>query len=588
MQSNEIRQKFLDFFKEKEHSVLGSSPLVIKSNESVTGLTLFNTAGVQPLIPYLLGKEHPDGKRLVSSQKCLRTIDIDEVGDNTHNTCFEMLGNWSLGDYFKEEAIKWSFDFLTSKEKGLGLDPERIYVTVFEGDENSPKDEEAFNIWKEIIPENRIYFMDKESNWWEAGENGPCGPDTEMYYDTTGKLGTLSKEEFLKADEDQKIIEIWNDVFMQFEKKDGKIIGKLPQHAVDTGAGLERLTIVKNDLNNVYQTDIFTEILNFIKENSNNFNEKSARIIADHIKASIFIISENIEPSNTEHGYVLRRLLRKSIILSGKIDFDKITGLVEIVSEKYKEHYPELKNTEKITGVIKKEQIKFQETIKKGLKEFEKVSTENITGQDAFILFSTYGFPIELIIDMAKEKNVSVDIESFKKEMEIHKNKSRTAAEGKFKGGLEGDGEIEKRFHTATHLLHQALRDVLGDHVQQKGSNINSERLRFDFSHDQKMTGDQKIEVEKIVNEKISESLPVNKIEMPYEDALGTGALHFFSEKYPDLVSLYYIGENLKESYSKEFCGGPHTSNTSKLGNFRIKKEEASSSGVRRIKAVLE
>jgi len=497
-----------------------------------------------------------------------------------------MLGNWSLGDYFKREAIKWSYEFLTSKEDGLGLDSKRIYVTVFGGNKNSPKDTEAFDIWKEIIPEDRIYFL--ESNWWEAGENGPCGPDTEIFYDITGGLGDLDKNGFSNADEKQDIVEIWNNVFMQFEKKEGEVIGELPNYAVDTGAGLERLSVIINNDKNIYQSDNFSEIINFISSNSDNFDEKNARIIADHIKSSIFIISEDVKPSNSEHGYILRRLLRKSIILSDKMNFEKIEGIVDIVSGQYKNIYQELNNTEKIKNTILEEKSKFRSTLKKGLKEFEKISSNNISGEDAFILSSSYGFPIELIKEMAKDKNVEIDVKDFNKKMEEHKEKSRTAAAGKFKGGMEGDGEVEKRYHTATHLLHQALRDVLGDHVQQKGSNINSDRLRFDFSHDQKMTNEEKQRVEEIINSKIKERQPVKMVELDYEDALKTGALHFFHEKYPEKVSIYYIGESIDNSYSKEFCGGPHTKNTSEIGEFKIKKEEASSSGVRRIKAVLK
>ena len=588
MKTNEIREKYLDFFKKRNHSILESAPLVVKDTQTVTGITLFNTAGVQSLVPFLLGRKHPQGKRLVSSQKCLRTIDIADVGDNTHLTFFEMLGNWSLGDYFKKEAINWSFEFLTSKTEGLGLNPERIYVTVFEGDENAPKDQEAYNIWKEIIPENRIYFMSKESNWWEAGDNGPCGPDTEIFYDTKGDLGVLNKNEFIDADIKQNVVEIWNNVFMQFEKKDGVIIGDLPNYAVDTGAGLERLSIVVNEKDNIYQSDNFSEIINFISENSDNYIEESARIITDHIKSSIFIISEDVKPSNSEHGYILRRLLRKSIIISDKIAFEKLEEIVNFVAEQYKDIYSQLNNVDEIKKVINEEKEKFRLTLKKGMKEFEKISTQNISGEDAFILSSTYGFPIELIKDMASDKKVEVDTKDFEKRMIEHKNKSRTAAAGKFKGGMDGNGEMETRYHTATHLLHQALRDVLGGHVQQKGSNINSERLRFDFSHDRKMTDKEKQKVEEIVNSKISANLPVNMVELNKKEALETGALHFFGEKYPERVSVYYIGDKIENSYSKEFCGGPHINNTSELGEFKIKKEEASSSGVRRIKAMLK
>lgn len=580
MSSEEIREKFINFFKTKEHAILDSASLVTTDEKGATNSTLFNTAGVQPLIPYLLGEEHPEGKRLASVQKCIRTIDIDEVGDNTHLTFFEMLGNWSLGDYFKEEAIKWSYEFLTNKEVGLGLDPKRLYITVFEGDENAPRDEEAFNIWKELIPENRIYFMSKESNWWEAGENGPCGPDTEMFYDVTGNLGDLNKEGFIKADNEQKVVEVWNNVFMQFEKKDGKIVGNLPHHAVDTGAGLERLVTVVNNKESVYNTDLFYEILDQIGNNTKN------RVIVDHIRSAVMLISDGVEPSNTDRGYILRRLIRRAIKNGENIDISDITNHF---IEKMGKIYPNvIKQKEKILKVIGDEETKFKKTLSTGLREFEKISTQNISGEDAFKLFTSYGFPIELTIELAKEKGLNVDVESFEKEMDKHKEKSRTAAEGKFKGGLEDYGEQELKYHTATHLLHQALRDVLGENVQQKGSNINSERLRFDFSHDQKMTDEEKQKVEEIVNQKIKESLPVNKVELPFEEAEKTGALHFFGDKYGDTVSVYYIGETIESAYSKEFCGGPHVENTSELGEFKIKKEEASSAGVRRIKAVLK
>jgi alanyl-tRNA synthetase len=580
MNSEEIRQKFLTFFKENNHAVLDSASLVTSDEKGVTNSTLFNTAGVQPLIPYLLGEEHPKGNRLASVQKCIRTIDIDEVGDNTHLTFFEMLGNWSLGDYFKEEAIKMSFEFLTDPEKGLGLDPKRLYVTVFEGDENAPKDEESFNIWKQYIPENRIYYMSAESNWWEAGENGPCGPDTEMYYDITGQLGDVDKEGFIKADDEQKVVEIWNDVFMQFEKKNGKIIGNLPRHAVDTGAGLERLVTVKNNKESVYETDLFSEILEKIGNTDKN------RIIADHIRSAVMLISDGVIPSNTDRGYILRRIIRRAVKNADGIN---ISEVAEFFIKKMSSAYPDLKEkSEEIIKIIEIEEEKFRKSLSAGLKEFNKISGENISGEDAFKLFSSYGFPIELTTELAKEKGISVDLEAFEKEMQDHQEKSRTAAEGKFKGGLEDYGEMELKYHTATHLLHQALRDVLGEHVQQKGSNINSDRLRFDFSHDQKMTDEEKQKVEEIVNQKIKDSLSVQNVELPFDEAEKTGALHFFGDKYGDTVSVYYIGDSVDSAYSKEFCGGPHVENTSELGEFKIKKEEASSAGVRRIKAVLK
>jgi alanyl-tRNA synthetase len=581
MKSEEIRKKFLDYFKEQNHAILDSASLVTPDEKGVTNSTLFNTAGVQPLIPYLLGEEHPKGNRLASVQKCIRTIDIDEVGDNTHLTFFEMLGNWSLGDYFKEDAIRMSFEFLTDNEKGLGLDPSRLYITVFEGDENSPKDEESFNIWKKYVPENRIYYMGAESNWWEAGGNGPCGPDTEMFYDLTEDgLGDLSTDEFIQADDDQKIVEIWNDVFMQFEKKDGKIIGNLPRQAVDTGAGLERLVVVKNNNTGVYETDLFSEILDRIGNNDKN------RIITDHIRSAVMLISDGITPSNTDRGYILRRLIRRAVKNANNINIPEVA---EFFINKMSSAYTEIKEKQKfILDTIRNEEDKFSKSLSSGLKEFKKISNQDISGTDAFKLFSSYGFPIELTMELANENNISVDVKSFKEEMIKHQEKSRTAAEGKFKGGLENYGEVEKKYHTATHLLHQALRDVLGEHVQQKGSNINSDRLRFDFSHEQKMTNEEKQKVEEIINQKIKDSLPVNNVEMNFDEAEKTGALHFFGDKYGGTVSIYYIGDTIDEAYSKEFCGGPHIKNTSELGEFKIKKEEASSAGVRRIKAVLK
>jgi len=580
MNSEEIRKKFLDYFKEKEHAILPSASLVTPEEKGVTNSTLFNTAGVQPLVPYLLGEEHPQGNRLASVQKCIRTIDIDEVGDNTHLTFFEMLGNWSLGDYFKEEAIKMSFEFLTSIEKGLGLDPNRLYITVFEGDENAPKDEESFNIWKQYVPENRIYYMSADSNWWEAGENGPCGPDTEMFYDVSGNLGDLDKEAFMKADEEQKVVEVWNNVFMQFEKKDGKIIGKLPRYAVDTGAGLERLLTVKNNKKSIYETDLFSEILEKIRNTDKN------RIIVDHIRSAVMLISDGSIPSNTDRGYILRRIIRRAVKNAEDIN---ISEVAKFFINKMGNAYPDVKEKEQeILKTINTEEEKFRKSLSSGLKEFNKISDKNISGEDAFKLFSSYGFPIELTVELAREKNIEVDVDSFNEEMKKHQEKSRTAAEGKFKGGLENYGETETKYHTATHLLHQALRDVLGEHVQQKGSNINADRLRFDFSHDQKMTDEEKQKVEEIVNEKIKESIPVNKVEMDFDEAEKTGALHFFGDKYGDRVSVYYIGDSIESAYSKEFCGGPHVKNTSELGEFKIKKEEASSAGVRRIKAVLK
>lgn len=589
MNSKELRKKFLDYFKTNNHEILASAPLVTPDEKGVTNSTLFNTAGVQPLIPYLLGKEHPKGKRLASAQKCIRTVDIDSVGDKTHLTFFEMLGNWSLGDYFKEDAIKMSYDFLTNSEIGLGLDPERIYVTVFKGNEVAPKDEEAIAIWKKYVPEKRVYEL--EDNWWEAGENGPCGPDTEIFYDLTEKgLGDLDLASFKQQDEAQNLVEIWNNVFMQFEKKNNEIVGELPYKAVDTGAGLERLLITENKAESIYQTDLFADIVKAIKETAPNFRDNSAFIVADHIKASAMIISEGVKPSNTDRGYILRRLLRRAIRHADLMGLPEnfLTELVPIASEIYDSIY-EI-NINLVQEVISDEEQKFRKTLKKGLDELQKNlrNSANISGDLAFKLFTTYGFPIELTCEVALEMGVSVDMKSFEEEMTKHKELSKTASAAMFKGGLSGHGEAEVRYHTATHLLHQALRLVLGEHVEQRGSNITAERLRFDFTHPNKMTEEEKAKVEEIVNQKISENLPVNQVVLPKEKALETGALHLFDQKYEDEVSIYFVGSDLDTAFSKEFCGGPHVSHTGELGKFVIKKEEASSAGVRRIKAILE
>lgn len=585
MTANEIRAKFLKFFEARGHAILPSASLVTTDDKGVTNATLFNTAGMQPLIPYLLGEPHPQGKRVASSQKCLRTVDIDDVGDNTHNTFFEMLGNWSLGDYFKEEAIKWSFEFLTSKEEGLGLDPNRLYITVFEGDDNAPRDEEAYEIWQKYIPKERIYFMGAENNWWDAGDNGPCGPDTEMFYDVTpNRLGVLTKEQFMSADGKREVIEIWNDVFMEYEKKDGQVIGKLKNKNVDTGAGLERLTIMLQGKNNVYETDIFTPLMEQIKSLSTNYDLKSARIVADHIRAATFLINDGVTPSNTDRGYILRRLLRRAVrhadILG--IKAGELSNLNGTVANTYEDVYPEIKNNlSLIQDEVKKEEEKFRETLTKGLKEFEK-------GTDPFILFTTYGFPLELTKELAKEKGKDIDEDKFWADMKSHQDLSRAGAEQKFKGGLADDSEEVVKYHTATHLLNQALHEVLGEHVEQRGSNITAERLRFDFSHPAKMTDDEKKRVEEIVNEKIKANLPVKFEILPKAEAEQTGARHMFNEKYGDEVKVYYIGDNLETAYSKEFCGGPHVENTGVLGTFKISKEEAVAAGIRRIKAVLE
>ena len=596
MQSEEIRQKFLNFFEQRGHAIIPSAPLVPENDPSV----LFNTAGMQPIVPYLLGAPHPKGKRLADSQKCVRTNDIEEVGDNRHLTFFEMLGNWSLGDYFKREAINWSFELLTSKEEGFGLDASRLFVTCFEGDDNAPRDNDSAKIWQEIfdknnIKGNRIFFLPAKNNWWSPGENGPCGPDSEMFYDPKGIYTKgLTHEQFVDLDDKGEIIEIWNDVFMEYEKKDGKVVGKLKSQNVDTGSGLERMATVIQGKTTVFDTDLFVSIIEKINEFSTAGDElgRSKRITADHIRSSVFLIGDGVIPSNTDQGYVLRRLLRRAVMHADKLGMkpSSLFWIAETVIEKYKNIYPNLaEKKETIKTEIEKEEQKFRKTLKDGIKQFEKISENGISGKEAFILFSTYGFPFELTKELALEKNISVNNSEFEEEFKKHQELSRVGAEKKFKGGLGGTDEKTIQYHTTTHLLHQALRQVLGTHVGQKGSNITPERLRFDFTHSQKMTDDEKKKVEDIVNEKIKEALPVQVVSLPFEEAEKTGALHFFGDKYGDTVTVYFVGKDLEHAFSKEFCGGPHVKNTSEIkGTFKIAKEEAVSQGVRRIKAVLE
>jgi alanyl-tRNA synthetase len=620
MTSNEIRGRFLKFFESKQHLIIPSASLVTPDEKGITNGTLFNTAGMQPLVPYLLGKPYiKDGKqytRLANSQKCLRTVDIDDVGDNTHATFFEMLGNWSLGDYFKKEAIHWSYEFLTDKNVGLGLDPRRLYVTVFEGDENAPKDDEAHEIWQEIFKKNnvqgeRIFFMGADKNWWQAGDNGPCGPDSEMYYDVKNKFDGrgISQQEFIAADDERSVVEVWNDVFMQFEKKDGKIIGNLPKPSVDTGAGLERLAMVMQGVDNIYDTDLLKPVIENIKKQTINWDLRKARIVADHLRSSVFLISDGIVPSNTGRGYILRRLLRKSCVFLDLLECSHIhneyigksvsmSQFVDSIINIYASIYDLSPHKKLVADILNEEEVSFSETLKDALKHFNKIISnikDNIiSGSDAFNLLQSYGFPLDLTEFFAQQHNIKVDKLAFTDEFRKHQALSRAGAEQKFKGGLaDANDDMVVRYHTATHLLHQALFDVLGPNVMQKGSNITKERLRFDFAHGTKMTDEEKKRVEDIVNEKIKAKLPVNKIVMPFVEAEKTGAKHFFGEKYGDEVSIYFIGNDLQSAYSKEFCGGPHVSNTDELSGpdhswqFKIQKEEAVAQGVRRIKAVL-
>jgi len=599
MKSQDIRNRFLEFFKTAHHTVLPSASLVPQNDPTV----LFNTAGMQPLVPYLLGRAHPSGKRLVNIQKCLRTGDIDDIGDNTHATFFEMMGNWSLGDYFKKEAIEWSFEFLTSKERGLGLDPQRLYVTIFKGDEIVSCDEETASIWRNIFSKHnvtgeRIYFLGKEANWWPAVKkdsdtwSGPTGPCTEMFYDLTGRhTAGMTFNEYKEADAQQQIVEIWNDVFMEYVKENGTIVSTLENKNVDTGSGFERIVAVVQGKDNIFDTDLFVPIMNITKTLSSVV--KSQRIIADHMRASAFLIVDGVVPSNTDRGYVLRRLLRRAIFNTEKKYFSEleISSIVDAIISVYEDVYKEIKDKrQQIVDEIKKEVEKFNITLVQGLREFEKIKKGGIiSSQDAFKLFSSYGFPIELIVELALIEKINVDLAGFNQELKKHQDLSRTSTEQKFKSGIvDADDETVVKYHTATHLLHQALHDVLGAHVEQRGSNITSERLRFDFSHTQKMTEEEKKRVEDIVNEKIQAGLLVQSKNMLKDEAINTGARHLFSDTYGEQVSLYFIGETIDTAYSKEFCGGPHVENTKNLGHFKIQKEEAASAGVRRIKAILK
>jgi alanyl-tRNA synthetase len=591
MTSKEVRKRFLAFFEKRGHAILPSASLVPENDPTV----LFNTAGMQPLVPYLMGTPHPLGDQLANIQKCVRTGDIDDIGDNTHLTFFEMMGNWSLGSYFKEDAIKWSYELLTSKEEGFGLDPKRLYVTVFAGDENAAKDEEAAAIWESVgVPRHRIYFKDASANWWPAVKGkdtwtGPTGPCTEMFYDLTPEgLGDLSPEEYNKADEEQKLVEIWNDVFMEFEKKEGKIVRKLDKKNVDTGSGLERISAVLQKKSNVFDTDVFEPIMDVAKTLANDIRRQ--RIISDHIRTAVFMIADGVIPANTDQGYVLRRIIRRMVFTTDTKTLSQahIEQLVSIITEHYGEFYPNIKhNSVSIVAEIAKEAEKFSKALDQGMKEFEKLSKTDISGVDAFTLFSSYGFPVDLTIELAKAKGISVDKEGFDAELKKHQDLSRIGSEKKFKGGLGGTSIMEVRYHTATHLLNAALRKVLGEHISQRGSNITPERLRFDFSHTDKLSPEQKNEVETLVNSWIEAGLDVTHEEMSKETALQSGAVHAFGDKYGDVVTVYTIGPK-DASVSKEFCGGPHVTNTKELGIFSIAKEEAVASGVRRIKAVLK
>ncbi len=554
---------------------------------------------MQPLVPFLLGQSHPLGNRLASCQKCVRTGDIDDIGDARHLTFFEMLGNWSLGDYFKEDTIKWSYEFLTSKEEGLGLDPTRLYVTVFEGDADAPRDMEAVEIWKQFIPEHRIYFLPKKNNWWSAGENGPCGPDTEMFYDVTESgLGDMTHEQYVAADDTGEVVEIWNDVFMQYLSKDGKVVGQLSQKNIDTGSGLERVTMIVQGKSNVYESDFFAPAMDVIKNIAKEkYNETSARIIADHIRTATMMLIEGVRPSNKDQGYILRRLIRRAVVRARELGFfegrdalnqnnifpEIVKAFVDVYM--YTLYFSHAIGTMEphvlATIELDAEVGRFRKNLETGLKEFEK-------GTDPFILATTYGFPIELTEELAVEKGIKIDRATFDTQMKAHQDASRSGAEQKFKGGLANTSDMTTKLHTAHHLLLAALQQVLGKEVKQKGSNITEERLRIDFNFDRKLTDEEKTQVETIVNDWIAKDLHVVKRDMPKAEAEKIGAEMEFGTTYPDVVSVYFIEDKDGNHVSKEFCGGPHVENIGTLGHFRIQKEEASSAGVRRIKAILE
>ena len=589
METIDLKDKYLKFFESKGHKVIPSAPIIPENDPTC----LFNTAGMQPLVPYLKGEPHPEGKRLTDVQKCFRTNDLDSIGDTTHHTFFEMLGNWSLGDYFKEDAIAWSYEFLT---KTLNIPAERLAVTVFKGNHLVPADNESAEIWKKAgIKEDRIAFLGEEDNWWPNMElTGPCGPDTEIFY---WRSNEAIPEKF--DPENENWVEIWNNVFMQYNHETDGTFKPLKNKNVDTGLGVERVTAILEGYTDNYKSSVWRDVISKIEEISglsyeDEKNARAMRIIADHIRAVVMIAGDDagIKPSNTDQGYILRRLIRRIIRYAKKLNIDINSDweqtLATMIIEKYSKYYSELeRNKDVILQVLKDEKVKFNRTLEKGLREFEK-ETRNIEGKEinkdiAFRLYDTYGFPIELTEELAKENGLTVDTEGFKQKFAEHQEKSREGASQKFKGGLASTGEMETKYHTATHLLNAALKKVLGPHVHQKGSNITAERMRFDFSHNSKMTDEEKQKTEDLVNEYIKMAIPVEKLEMKKEDAINAGAEAMFVDKYGDIVSVSKIGD-----VSMELCGGPHVHNTSELGHFKIKKEEASSAGVRRIKAILE
>ena len=576
--NKDLKDLFLEYFASKGHKIIPSAPVVPENDPSV----LFNTAGMQPLIPYLMGNPHPYGKRLCDYQKCIRTNDIDSVGDTYHHTFFEMLGNWSLGDYFKKDAIFYSFELLT---KVLNIPVNKLAVTVFKGNEYIPFDEESYNSWISLgISPKRIAKL--EDNFWIAGDVGPCGGDSEMFY----YRGENVPEVFDSNDE--LWVEIWNDVFMEYNKKEDGTITKLPQRNVDTGMGYERVVATLENVKDNYESSVWKNIINLIEKISGlkyEDNKISMRIIADHIRTAVFISADEsgIKPSNTNQGYILRRLIRRAIRHAKKLNIDINSDwekeIASLIISQYKKYYSELsKNEEVVYQVLHNEKEKFNKTLSKGLKEFEKISNKDIDGETAFHLFDTFGFPLELTIELAHEKGLTVDEEGFNIKFREHQDKSRTASAGMFKGGLAGNTEIETKYHTATHLLNAALKQIVSKDIHQRGSNITDERMRFDFNCDHKLTDEEKTKVEELVNKWINDGYDVKCQQMSKSDAVASGAECMFIEKYPDIVTVYSIGD-----FSKELCGGPHVSNTKEIGHFKIVKEESSSAGVRRIKAII-
>ena len=579
-----LKDLYINFFVSKGHVQIPSAPLVPENDPSV----LFNTAGMQPLIPYLMGEPHPYGTRLCDYQKCLRTNDLDNIGDTYHHTFFEMLGNWSLGDYFKKEAITWSFEFLT---KVLNIPVERLGVTIFAGNNDIPEDKVAFEMWKNMgIKEERI-AKTRDDNFWIAGEYGPCGPDTEIFY---FRSNDPIPEHF--DPEDERWVEIWNNVFMQYNKsKEG--ISELPKKNVDTGMGVERVTAILEGVTDNYASSLWKDVIALISDIAKlpyEGNEREMRIIADHLRTSVFIAADpaGIKPSNTDQGYILRRLIRRTIRYAKKLNIDINSNWEEqialLIISKYEKYYTELQtNKDVVLEVLKNEKNKFNRTLEKGLKEFNKIvnnlEDKTLNKDLAFKLYDTYGFPIELTIELAKEQGITVDVQGFKDKFKAHQELSRTASAGKFKGGLAGNDEIETRYHTATHLLNAALKQVIDKNVHQRGSNITDERMRFDFSCDHKLSPEEIKAAEDLVNSYIKAGLDVTVTSMSKEQAIASGAECMFIEKYPDIVTVYTIGD-----VSRELCGGPHVKNTRELGEFKIIKEEASSAGVRRIKAILK